>query len=321
MPKKRSDNKNLIILSVIILIGILLGGIFYFNKPQQNDLAANNEKVTIPQTSDSINQKPGVQTNQTDTSEKVVTSEKKDISDKKVKTKKSIRTKKTVKKDDGNISGTKVMPDDTVQGRIIVLPDIDYKDLKKNQALKQLMVSRKEELGFKKSLDMIVNSDESFKVGDVQIPLRDILEKATFKEGEVFEEKIEDSGEVQPETIKKFGIYVVQPGDNIWNIHFNILKEFYEHQGIKISHRADEPSETGMSSGVGKILKFSETMVIIYNFVEKKIDTNIQILEPLSKIIIYNMDEIFSLLQEVNYENIDRIQFDGKTIWVPTKKL
>ncbi len=251
----------------------------------------------------------------------MVTSEKKDISDKKVKTKKSIRTKKTVKKDDGNISGTKVMPDDTVQGRIIVLPDIDYKDLKKNQALKQLMVSRKEELGFKKSLDMIVNSDESFKVGDVQIPLRDILEKATFKEGEVFEEKIEDSGEVQPETIKKFGIYVVQPGDNIWNIHFNILKEFYEHQGIKISHRADEPSETGMSSGVGKILKFSETMVIIYNFVEKKIDTNIQILEPLSKIIIYNMDEIFSLLQEVNYENIDRIQFDGKTIWVPTKKL
>jgi hypothetical protein len=114
---------------------------------------------------------------------------------------------------------------------------------------------------------------------------------------------------------------VVQPGDNIWNIHFNILKEFYENQGITISPNADEPINRGMSSGVGKILKFSETMVIIYNFIERKIVSNIELLEPLSKIIIYNMDEIFSLLQEINYENLDRIQFDGKSIWVPTKKI
>jgi hypothetical protein len=32
------------------------------------------------------------------------------------------------------------------------------------------------------------------------------------------------------------------------------------------------------------------------------------------------MDEVFSLLQEFNYDNIDRIQFDGKTIWIPAKK-
>lgn len=207
-----------------------------------------------------------------------------------------------------------------VQGDIIVKPTIDYNHLKKNNDLKTLMLSRKEDLGIKNSLDMIVHSDETFKIGDIQISMRDILEKAFIKEGEVFEEKINDSGAVTPQKIKTYGIYVVQSGDNIWNIHFNILKEYYDHKGINVSPRADEPGDLGMSSGVGKILKFSETIVIIYNLLEKKVDTDIDLLEPLSKIVVYNMDEVFSLLQDVNYENIERIQFDGKTIWIPAKK-
>jgi len=207
-----------------------------------------------------------------------------------------------------------------VQGDIIVTPAIDYKYLKKNKELSQLMISRKESLGIKKSLDMIVHSDESFKIGDVQISMRDILEKAFILEGTVFEEKINDSGAVQPKKIKEYGIYVVQSGDNLWNIHFNILREFYEYQGINVSPNADEPIDEGMSSGIGKILKFSETVVIIYNLIEKKVDSDINLLEPLSKIVVYNMDEVFSLLHEVTYDNIDRIQFDGKTIWIPAKK-
>ena len=147
------------------------------------------------------------------------------------------------------------------------------------------------------------------------------MEKAFIKKGDVFEEKIEDSGAVRPHKIQTYGIYVVKPGDNIWNIHFNILKEYYKYKGINVSSMADEPVDQGMSSGVGKILKFSETMVIIYNLIEKKVDSNINLLEPLSKIVVYNMDEVFSLLQEINYENMDRIQFDGKTIWIPAKKL
>ncbi|SDT84754.1 hypothetical protein [Desulfobacula phenolica] len=208
-----------------------------------------------------------------------------------------------------------------VKGDIIIMPTIDYNHLQKDKTLKQLMVSRKEGLGIKKSLDMIVNSDESFKIGDVQISMRDILENAFIKDGEVFEEKIYDSGAILPQKIKPYGIYVVQPGDNIWNIHFNILKEFYGHHGIHVTPRADEPIDQGKSSGVGKILKFSETLVIIYNLIEKKVDSNIDIIEPLSKIVVYNVDEVFSLLQEINYHNIDRIQFDGKTIWIPAKKI
>ena len=223
------------------------------------------------------------------------------------------KTKEITKESPAKVEGV-------VEGDINVPPTIDYKDLESSKELKDLMISRKESLGIDKSLDMIVHSDESFKIGDVQLSMREILEKAFVKEGSVFEEKIDPSGAVRPEKIKSYGIYVVQPGDNIWNIHFNILKEYYEHKGITVSPKADEPIDQGMSSGVGKILKFSETMVIIYNLIEKKVDTNIDLIEPLSKIVVYNMDEVFSLLQEVNYDNINRLQFDGKTIWIPAKK-
>ncbi|MFH2092866.1 MAG: hypothetical protein ABIJ31_10935 [Pseudomonadota bacterium] len=215
---------------------------------------------------------------------------------------------------------TKPIEKGAVQGQIIVKPDIDYQYLKKDEALKQLMGDRKENLGIKKSLDMIVNSDESFKVGDNQVSMQDILEKSQIQTGGMFTQKIEQSGAVSPAKIKEYGIYVVQPNDNIWNIHFNILKEYYESRGINVSPRADEPIQKGLSSGVGKILKFSENMVVIYNMVDKKVASNIDLLEPLSKVVVYNMDEVFSLLSKIDYEQIDRLQFDGKTIWIPAKK-
>lgn len=207
-----------------------------------------------------------------------------------------------------------------VQGKIVNIPPIGYKAVKKDKKLKKMMESRKKSLGINKSLDMIVTSRESFKIGDTQISMKNILEKESIKKGRIFKEKIEDSGEVRPEKISNYGIYVVQPGDNIWNVHFNILKEYYQHQGIMVSSTADEPLNQGMSSGVGKILKFSETMVIIYNLIKEEIVSDIDLLQPLSKIVIYRMDEVFTLLQEINYDNIDRIQFDGKNIWIPAKK-
>lgn len=215
--------------------------------------------------------------------------------------------------------GVRVNPDGSVQAPINTAPDIDYENLEKDTQLKSLMEKRKEKLGIQQSLDMIVKSEEKFKVGENKVSMGDILKKAFVKKGEVYQEKIMPSGEVVPQSTKEYGIYVVQPGDNIWNIHFNILKEFYAHRGIRLAAKADEPVDQGRSSGVGKVLKFSEQMVIIYNLAEKDLASNLDLIEPLSKIVVYNMDEVFSLLEQVNYENIDRLQFDGKTLWIPAK--
>ncbi len=207
-----------------------------------------------------------------------------------------------------------------ITGEIKTPTTIDYKNLEQDEDLKAMMGDRKKSLGIKKSLDMIVKSDESFTVGESTVSMQKILEKAFTQEGQVFQEEITESGLAKPTKIREYGIYVVQPGDNIWNIHFRILRDYYTAKGIPVEEKADEPGNTGMSSGVGKILKFSETMVIIYNLIEEKVTQDIDIIDPLSKVVVYNMDAVFSLLEEINFDNVNRLQFDGKNIWIPAKK-
>ncbi|MCP4720101.1 MAG: hypothetical protein GY860_11645, partial [Desulfobacteraceae bacterium] len=176
-------------------------------------------------------------------------------------------------------SETDIKDKGLVKGSINVPPTIDYKDLEKDKTLKTLMDTRKEDLGIQKSLDMIVKSDESFIINGSRVSMKEILEKAFTKSGDVYQENISTSGGAIPGKIRRYGIHVVQPGDNIWNIHFNILKEYYGNRDIQVASKADEPGNLGFSSGVGKILKFSETMVIIYNLIEKKVVEDINLLE------------------------------------------
>ena len=82
---------------------------------------------------------------------------------------------------------------------------------------------------------------------------------------------------------------------------------------------ADEPDKRGRSSGVGRLLKFSELMVFIYNVKERKLSLDLNLIHPFSKIVVFNMGEVFSLLNEIDYGKIDRIRFDGDTIWIPAE--
>ncbi len=193
----------------------------------------------------------------------------------------------------------------------------DASPLEKGNAIIQ---ERKERLGIDKSLDLIVQPNEQFTIGRTRVSMRDILAKAAGTTGGLLEEKIDASGQITVDVDGEYGIYVVQQGDNIWNIHFKIIQEYFSHRGTKVIKTADEPLPGGLSSGVGKLLKFSEKMVIIYNLLEGSISSNIDLLEPLSKIVVYNMHEVFSLLQEIDYNNVDNIRFDGNVIWIPAKQ-
>ena len=136
-----------------------------------------------------------------------------------------------------------------VTGEIKKQTPIQYNELENNEPLKTMMADRKKNLGIEKSLDMIVTSDETFTVGKNTVSMQKILEKAFVDNGRVFEEEITDTGAAGPSTINAYGIYVVQPGDNIWNIHFRILKDYYASRGIRIERLADEPGTGGKSSG------------------------------------------------------------------------
>lgn len=194
---------------------------------------------------------------------------------------------------------------------------IDYNELAKEGIIKDLMESRKKELGVKDSVDLLVKSNETFTVGENTTSMENVIEQAFAEKGKVLEKELDESGAQKMVKLTTYGVYVVQPGDNIWNIHFKMLKDYYTRHGINIEETADEPENSGISSGVGKILKFSEKMVITYNVKEKKVTTDINIIDPLSKVVIYNMDEVFALLKQIDFEHVDRLRFDGSNIWIP----
>ena len=122
---------------------------------------------------------------------------------------------------------------------------------------------------------------------------------------------------VPEETPEMYGIYVVRPGDNIWNIHFLFLKEYFQTRGITLSSTADEPLSPGRSSGVGRILKFSEKMVYLYNLRERKLDPELNIIQPMSKIAVFNMGQALDMFSRIDDDNIRQIRFDGETLWIP----
>jgi len=194
-------------------------------------------------------------------------------------------------------------------------PVIDYNKLEKDKELQILTQKRKAKYGVEKSVDIIVKSDESLKIGDSTVSMQEILDKIRIKSGDIIEKDIEGLN-LPDDRIRAFGIYVVKTEDNIWNIHFKFLKDYFDHKGIALAPLADEPDRKGFSSGIGKILKFSEKTVSIYNIKERKIAVDLNLIYPLSKVVVYNMDRIFALLDSIDYNNANRIQFDGETLWI-----
>jgi uncharacterized protein (UPF0248 family) len=196
---------------------------------------------------------------------------------------------------------------------------IDYNKIEDDTALKEMMEQRKTGYGIKNGVDLIIKSDEALKIGDSTVPMGRIIEKIRLKSGEIVESDIESLQKDPKYKIETFGIYIVKKGDSIWNIHFKFLKDFFDHKGIPLAPTSDEPDQSGYSSGVGKILKFSENLVSIYNIKENRLDLDLNLIHPLNKLVVYNMTQIFGLLDSIDYQNVNNIQFDGETLWIPSE--
>ncbi|MCF8069363.1 MAG: hypothetical protein K9L30_12340 [Desulfobacterales bacterium] len=226
-----------------------------------------------------------------------------------------------------NPSKVSVFPDipDPVSQPVLQNPVIDYDQLNNETDTDSLMKQRKTEYGVEKGVDIIAKPDESLKIGDSVVSMQEIIDKIAIESGRFVEKdlagSLEAEKDLKPESVfDGYGIYIVQPGDNIWNIHFMFLNSYFTNRGITLSPVADEPNAKGASSGVGKILKFSENMVHIYSINDRKLETDINIIEPLSKIVVYNMEKIFALLDTIDRKNIQQIKFDGETIWIPSEQ-
>jgi hypothetical protein len=191
-------------------------------------------------------------------------------------------------------------------------------DQEKDSKAALFMKERKKKYGVDKSVDMIVRSNEIVKIGDRTISMEEIERETTVQKGDIYVKDL--TGKTNNDNVKEYGIHVVQLGDNIWDVHFKLIQEYFKNRSKAISRNADEPLATGVSSGIGKLLKFSEKMVYIYNLNKNKITSDINIIQPLTKIVVYRMDEVFQILNQLDTENLDKIEFDGETIWISSEK-
>jgi hypothetical protein len=205
-------------------------------------------------------------------------------------------------------------------------PVIEYPDENTTEQATQLTEDRKASLGIENGVDLIVKSDEALKIGDAIVPMKEILDRIKLKRGDILESDIGQSALAALRQPPKngaedaYGIYVVQPNDNIWNIHFKFLQDYFRNRGISLSPASDEAASDGTSSGVGKLLKFSENMVYIYNVRDRKLDMDLNVIHPLTKLVVFDMGRVFSLLEQIDYERVNRIEFDGDIIWIPAKQ-
>ena len=205
-----------------------------------------------------------------------------------------------------------------VQAAVQKPPLIDYNALPEDRRMQGLMEQRRADYGVGEVLDLIVGKNETLRIGDATVSMAEIDRQIAMQEGRIVEGSLGDDGPAGAMPAHSiYGIHVVRPGDNIWNIHFKLLKAYFGRKGVALSPLADEPRQNGSSSGVGRLLKFSEHMVYIYNLREHRLDDSIELIHPLSKIVVYNMGQVFALLDPIDYGRIDHIRFDGETLWLP----
>ena len=113
---------------------------------------------------------------------------------------------------------------------------MDYNALEKDDSLNTLMQDRKAKYGIEKGIDMVVRSDESLKVGERTVSMEKILDETRIKRGEFVEKDLSGGGgKTGDGGVEEFGIYIVQSGDNIWNVHFQVLKSYFDHRQISLS--------------------------------------------------------------------------------------
>ncbi len=179
-----------------------------------------------------------------------------------------------------------------------------------------ILEARKKPYGIQKSLDVVVRSDEIIELAGVRIPVAELERQMVVEQrGEVLEKPLD-----RPAQISAWGVYLVRKGDHLWGVHFHLLSDYLNSKGVKLARHADRPLPNGRSSGVGKILKFAENMVGVYNIKTGAMDENLDLIEPGEKVVVYNLTEIFEQLSKIDPHDLSGIEYDGRVLFFPKTK-
>lgn len=215
----------------------------------------------------------------------------------------------------GRTPGAPAAPAPSVHGKVVQMGPGTEKGAIGQQPTagqRQEQSQRKKPFGLDKSVDAVVRSDEAVQIGGKRITIDELERKLVVEQrGEMREKRLKGP------RVTAWGVYLVRPGDNLWDIHYHLLKEYLASRGLKLPPRADQPTPQGYSSGVGKVLKFAEHMVGVYNLRTGHMSRNLDLLDPGQKAVVFNLSEIFAQLAKVDPKDLSGIMYDGRVLFFP----
>jgi hypothetical protein len=154
-------------------------------------------------------------------------------------------------------------------------------------------------------------------VGEHKVPVAELERKLTVEQrGQLLDKPLGPD-----QKVAAWGVHLVRPGDNLWHIHYALLREYMGKRGVNLPAGADQPTPQGRSSGVGKVLKFAENMVGVYNLKTGHMDRDLNLLEPGEKVVVFNLSEIFEQLARVEPADLDGVLYDGRVLLFPKRDI
>lgn len=182
---------------------------------------------------------------------------------------------------------------------------------------------RKQAFGLMNSIDHIVLKDEPFEVGGKSYTIEQLqsgTRKATGLPEIVPEIQEKDVGSSvrrpiranQPAPEKErvyYAVRIVKPYENLWKIHFGLFREYLARRQVLLAADADRPLADGRSSGIGRLLKFVEGVVTVYDVTENRAQKDINLIQPHSVIIYFKISDLFKALDQMQAEDLKWLRY------------
>jgi|GEM_PF-1204982 len=182
---------------------------------------------------------------------------------------------------------------------------------------------RKEAFELKQSVDRILLKDEPLDVEGREVTIEGILRQLQgHKEfSQLFPsiQEAEIGGYIRrpvfsPETptaapAAYYGVREVRRGENLWKIHYRIIQEYMARRRIILPPRADEPFPDGRSSGVGRLLKYIEGVVVVYNMDRDRLEMDLNAIQPDSVLVFFKISDLFAVLDQLHAEDLRWVRY------------
>ena len=177
---------------------------------------------------------------------------------------------------------------------------------------------RKDLFRLDQSVDHIVTADEPFEIAGEQVTIKDIKQRLGLSPASPSPSE-ETTGSEQPAGYLKkpipkhdqpvyYGVREVHRGENVWKIHFQILRDYFLRRQVELLPTADRPDPSGRSSGIGRLLKFLEGVVYVYDVKAKRAVPDVNWVDPDTVIIFFRISEVFTALDQLQANDLAAVR-------------